>query len=61
MEAPFKVGDVVMQRDGSQRMKVSKIEKEEGRVRCTWTRGPAKRTQSFAVDDLTTLVKPRAL
>ncbi|WP_436278816.1 hypothetical protein [Solimonas flava] len=33
-------------------MKVAGVNKADGRVRCTWVRGPAKHTQSFAPDDL---------
>lgn len=52
MDSPFKVGDVVTQREGSMRMKVSAVDKTDGRVRCTWIRGPAKHSQSFAVSEL---------
>jgi uncharacterized protein YodC (DUF2158 family) len=47
MNQPFKIGDVVVRREGSLRMKVAGVDKADGRVRCTWVRGPAKYTQSF--------------
>ncbi len=59
MDSLFKVGDVVMHREGSVRMKVSKVEKDDGRIRCTWTRGPVKRSQLFDAAELTTTIKPR--
>ncbi len=52
MEVPFKVGSVVMQRDGSPRMKVAAIDESAGRIRCTWTQGPAKYSQMFDAKDL---------
>lgn len=52
MNPSFKVGDIVVLRAGSVRMKVAAIDKTDGRVRCTWVRGPAKHTQSFAPADL---------
>lgn len=52
MNPTFKIGDVVVLRAGSVRMKVAAVDKTDGRVRCTWVRGPAKHTQSFAPDDL---------
>jgi uncharacterized protein YodC (DUF2158 family) len=60
MDPLFKVGDVVMQRSGSLRMKVAAVDKAAGRVRCTWVRGPAKHTQTFVAEELVTLIgKPR--
>lgn len=52
MSIPFKVRDVVVLRSGSVRMKVAGISKSDGRVRCTWMRGPAKYTQSFEAIEL---------
>jgi len=61
MDEAFKVGDIVVKRSGSLRMKVAAVEKGEGRVRCTWVSGPAKHTQTFAADELVTIIgKPRA-
>ncbi|HEY0972981.1 MAG TPA: hypothetical protein VGE57_00645 [Solimonas sp.] len=47
MQTSFKVGDVVERRENGQRMKVASIEADSGLVRCAWTRGAVKRTQSF--------------
>jgi uncharacterized protein YodC (DUF2158 family) len=52
MEATFKVGDVVIQRDGSVRMKVRAIDRKGGSVRCSWVRGPATHSQTFPIADL---------
>ncbi|SEQ78269.1 Uncharacterized conserved protein YodC, DUF2158 family [Solimonas aquatica] len=52
MEASFKVGNVVMQQAGGLRMKITAVDKESGRIRCSWTRGPAKYTQTFDAKDL---------
>lgn len=52
MESPFKIGSVVMQEAGGLRMKVTSIDKDSGRIRCSWTRGPAKYTQTFEAKDL---------
>ncbi|WP_028079822.1 hypothetical protein [Solimonas soli] len=58
MDKPFKVGDIVVQRSGSVRMKVSAIDRSDGRVRCTWVRGPAKHSQSFAATELMSVIRP---
>lgn len=52
MEAAFKVGNVVMQQAGGLRMKITGVDKDSGRIRCSWTRGPAKYTQTFDAKDL---------
>jgi uncharacterized protein YodC (DUF2158 family) len=52
MEAQFKIGDIVIDREGGMRMKVAAIDKTAGTVRCTWMRGPAKHSRSFPPDAL---------
>ncbi|HET8881602.1 MAG TPA: hypothetical protein VFM56_05450 [Solimonas sp.] len=52
MEPQFKVGDIVIDREGGMRMKVAAVDKTAGTVRCTWTRGPAKHSRSFSPDAL---------
>lgn len=52
MDSSFKVGSVVMQESGGLRMKVTAVDKQSGRIRCSWTRGPAKYTQTFEAKDL---------
>lgn len=52
MEVQFKVGDIVIDREGGMRMKIAAVDKTAGTVRCTWTRGPAKHSRSFAPDAL---------
>ncbi|MGH8446084.1 MAG: DUF2158 domain-containing protein [Solimonas sp.] len=56
MDPSFKVGDIVIQRSGSLRMKVSAVGKVDGRVRCTWVRGPAKHTQTFEAAELVSAI-----
>jgi uncharacterized protein YodC (DUF2158 family) len=52
MEPQFKVGDIVIDREGGMRMKVAAVDKTAGTVRCTWTRGPAKHSRRFSPDAL---------
>ena len=52
VDLQFKVGDIVIDREGGMRMKIAAIDKNDGTVRCTWTRGPAKHSRSFAPDAL---------
>src|SRR3546814_1543834 len=46
VDLQFKVGDIVIDREGGMRMKIAAIDKNDGTVRCTWTRGPAKHSRS---------------
>ncbi|NKF22092.1 hypothetical protein [Solimonas marina] len=52
MDTPFRVGDVVLERESTRRMKVVSLDKADGSVRCSWVRGPAKLSKSFAVSEL---------
>jgi uncharacterized protein YodC (DUF2158 family) len=57
-EEALKIGDIVTVREGGIRMKVAGIDKSTGSIRCTWTRGPSKRTQSFEAASLMRAVAP---
>lgn len=56
MNASFRVGDVVLDRASTQRMKVVSVDKSDGKIRCSWVRGPAKHSKSFSADELTMCV-----
>jgi uncharacterized protein YodC (DUF2158 family) len=48
----FEVGDVVQQADGGTRMKVESIDRTDGRITCSWTRGPGLHRKKFVAEAL---------
>lgn len=52
MEIRFKVGDAVQSVEGNIRMKVEAIDKTDGRVTCSWKRGPAMHRKKFHETEL---------